>query len=143
VKASFRFVVFLITILAFNQVLAQDSGGGYHVPVYSWLKSIYTDPAVVQSGSLLSEPFQKKGNIYPGIIFLSQQKIFLGNTSQKIKTVFSVRDSLISINDFSKALRRAEEEKMISFDSSIFSDKKVHVLGVIYLNGVYKTGTVL
>lgn len=125
-----------VPILFFNQASAQ-SIRNCNVPVYSWIWHTYHDPDIEKSGSLLSEPFQQKDNQLPNIVFLARLKIFSANASQKIRELFSVKDSLISINDFSKALRRAEKEKMISLDSSIFSNKQIHVLGRLYLNGVY------
>lgn len=136
-KIIFALFFFLgILMPLFNRVLAQ-SISGYNVPVYSWIWHTYSDPDVEKSGSLLSEPFQEKGNNLPGIIFLSRFKIFSENASKKIKELFLIKDSLISFDNFSKALKRAEKEKMISLDSSVFSNKQIHVLGILYLNGVY------
>lgn len=135
-RTIFIFSFSLIIAIVGGQIFAQNIRR-YEVSIYSWLKNIYYDSTVVQTGSLLSEPFQKKGNLLPSVIFLSGRKVFKGNASTRIKNVFSIKDSLICIQDYSKALKQAENEKMISFDSSVFSDKKIHVLGRLYLNGVY------
>lgn len=140
-KSKFNKIVFLVSFFGIviqgcNQLSAQNMKR-YDAPVYSWLKNIYYDSTVVQTGSLLSEPFQKKGNLLPSVIFLSGREVFKGNASTRIKNVFLIKDSLICIQDYSKALKQAENEKIISFDSSVFSDKKIHVLGRLYLNGVY------
>ncbi|HCL06588.1 MAG TPA: hypothetical protein DHW64_11775 [Chitinophagaceae bacterium] len=97
-----------------------------------------TDSVTIETGSLLAEPFSKRSNSLPDIIYLSSRKIYAGSHDSNIRSMFDVKDSLV-VNELpSKEIDVLEEKKLLSRDSSIFNNTSVNVLGTIYINQIFR-----
>lgn len=103
-----------------------------------WIKGIVTDSVHRETGSLLAEPFSRRSNSLPDIVYLSSRKIYSGSRDSNVRSMFDVKDSLIVEELSMKEIDVLEEMKFISRDSSILNSSSVNPLGTIYINQILR-----
>lgn len=110
-----------------------------------WIKGIISDSVIHETGSLLAEPFSKRANILPDIIYLSPHKTNSGSRHKIVHSIFDIKDTLLEIQISNKEISTLEEMKLLSRDSSIFNNSSRNVLGTIWINQIlsYKLNTII
>lgn len=101
-----------------------------------WIKGIVTDSLIHETGSLLAEPFAKRSNALPDIVYLSPEKKYTAYRDSDVRAMFDVKDSLVSAELPKKEIVMLEEMKLISRDSAIFNSSSVNMLGTIHINQI-------
>lgn len=126
-------ILFFITACV-NKKIHHDEGSFFAF----WIKGIVTDSVNSETGSLLAEPFSRRSNSLPDIVYLSSRKMYSGSRDSNVRSMFDVKDSLIVGELPNKEIGVLEEMKLISRDSSILNSTSVNVLGTIYINQILR-----
>lgn len=103
-----------------------------------WIKGIVTDSVHRETGSLLVEPFSRRSNSLPDMVYLSSRKMYSGSRDSNVRSMFDVKDSLIVGELPKKEIDGLEEMKLISRDSAILKSISINVLGTIYINQILR-----
>jgi len=126
------YIILLFTAACVNKKIHHDEGSFFSF----WIKGIVTDSVHRETGSLLAEPFSRRSNSLPDIVYLSSQKMYSGSRESNVRSMFDVKDSLIVGELPNKEIGVLEEMKLISRDSAILNSSSVNVLGTIYINQI-------
>ena len=69
-----------------------------------WIKGIIADSVIQETGSLLAEPFSKRANNLPDIIYLSPHKTNSGSRHNIVHSIFDIKDSLHEVQISNKEI---------------------------------------
>jgi hypothetical protein len=110
-----------------------------------WIKGIIADSVIQETGSLLAEPFSKRANNLPDIIYLSPHKTNSGSRHNIVHSIFDIKDSLHEVQISNKEISALEEMNHLSRDSSVFANSSKNVLGTIWINQILsnKSNTII
>lgn len=126
-----KYIVFL-WLLLFAGCWHNSNEGPFSV----WVEQLLTDSIHMESGSLLAEPYAKRTNHLPDIIYLSPNPFFSGTRNNLVNQVFSIHDSLTAITLPTEELNQLIQANKITRDTAIFSNRNLNPLGRIYINQV-------
>ncbi len=136
-----RLVIGLFTLVVLNSCSFVKENDKYGVQFF--IKSVYNDSDVVESGSLISEPFQVKKNDFTSVIIIKLiDSSYFKETQTEIKEYLPQGVKQINFNEVYKSFKRLENEKIIILDSkNLIKDGKVNYLGYLKILQVFSNSS--
>jgi len=136
-----RILILLIITFSLNSCRTIKENDKYGIRFF--IKSVYNDSDVVNSGSLISEPFQVKVNNYPSVIILQLlDSSHFKETPSAIKEYLPKGVKEINFNEMQESFMQLETEKIIVQDyPKLLNNEQKNYLGFLKLLKVFSNAT--
>ena len=131
-------LLFIYYLISFNSINPQSVNDSEIKEAYkNLIISFFNDTTYIKTGSLLPEPNEIKAGHQPNIIYLKNFHQNNLNTIKLIKREYNNTVAFYKIDDFKNENSELLSKHIINTSISVFENNNKHLLGSLFINGVY------